>query len=146
MEEHHQQDNGGHGSAQVYESTVQSDARGGDGKGPRQDLDPGRVGRLDAKAEERGENVEALGRRIQALSAGGDVYARQRQVANFYGMRLRRNVEFGRRFAEVNGIADLFGLQRKYVSDMLLDYASNFCSLYGFGLRGVQQTAERLNR
>ena len=54
-----------------------------------------------------------------------------RQVADFYAMRLRKNVEFGRRFAEVDGIADLIGLQHEYVRDMLLDYASSFWSFSG---------------
>jgi hypothetical protein len=178
MDEHHQHDNGEHGSAQVYESTVQSDARlredrdqghvgtfeakaeergnnaearGGNGKEARQDRDPGRVGTFDAEAEERGKNVEALGRKIQALddigrvvAAGFYVYAWQRQATDFYGMRLRKNFEFGRRFAEVDGIADLVGLQREYVRDTLLDYASS--AMTGFGLRGPQQTAERLDR
>jgi hypothetical protein len=59
-----------------------------------------------------------------------------RQVADFYGMRLRKNFEFGRRFSEVDSITDLLGLQREYVGGTLLDYASSFYEMAGFGLRG----------
>ena len=162
MEEQHQHDNGGHGSAQVYESTVQSDAHGGGDL--RDDRDQGHVRTFEAKAEERGKNADggAAGkeprqdraqRRVGTFDANAQadryVSAWPRQVAGFYGRRLRKNVEFGRRFAEVEGIADLLGLQREYVNDMLLDYASSFWSFYGLaglGLRGAQQTAERSNR
>jgi hypothetical protein len=134
MDEHHQHGNGEQGSAQVHEFDMQSDAPGSDGKEPRQDRDQGRVGTFDAKAE---------------VAAGRYVYAGPRQVADFYAMRLRKNVEFGRRFAEVDGIADLIGLQHEYVRDMLLDYASSFWSfsgMAGFGFHGLQQTAKRLDR
>lgn len=134
MDEHQQHENGGHGSARVYETPVQSDARGGDGKEPRRDRGPGRVGTFDAKAD---------------VAGGRYVYGWQQQIVGFYGMRLRKNVEFGRRFAEAEGIAGLVGLQREYVSDMLHDYAANFWSFYGlagFGLRGRRHTAERLDR
>ncbi|MGZ9083724.1 MAG: hypothetical protein ACXW3U_16755, partial [Rhodoplanes sp.] len=171
----------GHGSAHVYESTPQSDARGAedlredrdpgvgtfeahaeergnsgetlavDGEEPGQDRDRGRVVAFEVKAEEHGENV--LDRNIDALNdvgqlatAGGPVDAWQQRVVGFYGMRLRKNVELGRSLAEVEGIADFVGLQRKYVSDMLLDYASSFCGLYGFSLRGAQQTTQHLSR
>ena len=177
MDEHHQHDNGEHGSAQVYQSTVQSDAR--DGEDLREDRDQGHVGTFEAKAEERGNNAdapgadgeelrkdrdqgrvgtfevnaEALGRKIQALddigrvaAAGFYVYGWQRQVVDFYGMRLRKNVEFGRRLSEVDGIADLIGAQREYVRGTLLDYVSSFRSLYGFDLHGEQQTTERPSR
>jgi hypothetical protein len=182
MEENHQHDNGGHGSAHVYESTPQSDARSGEdlrenrdqgigtfeahaeergnngetlavvGEEPRQDRDRGRVGAFEVKGEEHRKNVQALDRNIQALNdvgqlaTAGRYVAWQQRVAGFYGMRLRKNVEFGRSLAEAQGFPDLLGLQRKYVSDMLLDYASSFCGLYGFSLRGAQQTPERLNR
>jgi hypothetical protein len=147
VDEHHQHYGDGQHSAQVHEHTVQSDDRGREDS--REDGDAGRVGTFEAKAEERGKNAETLGRNIQGLSdtghlAGFYIYAWQRQVAGFYGMRLRKNVEFGRRLAEVDGIADLIGAQREYVRDMLLDYASGFCSLYG--LPGPQQTVERVNR
>jgi hypothetical protein len=142
MDEHHQ------GFERVHEFDMPPDALGGDGKEPRQDRDAGRVGAFEAEAEERGKNAEALGRNIQGLSdtghlAGFYIAAWQRQVAGFYGMRLRKNIEFGRRLAEADGIPDLIGAQREYVRDMLLDYASGFCSLYG--LPGPQQTTERLN-
>jgi hypothetical protein len=177
MDEHHQHDNGGQGSAHIYGSAPQSDARSGedlreddrdqgvstfeahaeergkngetlavDGEAPRQDRDQGRVGAFDV-------NPEAVGRKIQALddvgrvaAAGFAVYAWQRQVADFYGMRLRKNVEFGRRLSEADGIADVIGAQGEYVRATLLDYVSSFRSLYGFGLHGPQQTAERLDR
>lgn len=160
MEEQHQHDNGGHGSARVYESTPQPDSRGGGDL--REDCDQGHVRTFEPKAEERGKNADggAAGkeprqdraqRRVGTFDANAQadryVSAWPRQVAGFYGRRLRKNVEFGRRFAEVEGIADLLGLQREYVNDMLLDYASSFWSFYGlagFGLRGA--TAERLNR
>ena len=158
MDEHHQHENGEHGFARVHEFDARSTEHGANGKEPRQDGDQdgdqdrnqGRVGTFDAKAEELGKNVEELGRKIEALGqfvAGGRyVQAWQRQVADFYGMRLRKNVEFGRRFVEVEDIADLMGLQREYLRDIVLDYASSFYQMAGFGLRGPRQTAERLDR
>jgi hypothetical protein len=70
----------------------------------------------------------------ESITAVGYVfYAWPRQVADFYDMRVRKNFEFGQRFAGVGGMADLVGLQREYVRDTLLDYAS---SVYeGGGLR-----------
>lgn len=53
-------------------------------------------------------------------------------------MRLHKNVAFGRRLTEVSGIADLVGVQREYVRDMLLDYASGVYGMVGFGLRGAR--------
>jgi hypothetical protein len=150
MDEHHQHGNGEQGFARVHDFDVQSEAPGTE---PRKDHDQGRVGTFDAKAEELGKNVEELGRKIEGLGnigqfvAGGRyVQAWQRQVADFYGMRLRKNVEFGRRFVEVEDIADLIGLQREYLRDIVLDYASSFYQMAGFGLRGPRQTAERLDR
>jgi hypothetical protein len=134
MDEHHQHGNSEQGSARVREFDMPSDARGGDGKEPRQDRDQARVNTFEANAE---------------IAADRYVYAGPRQVAQFYGMRVRKNIEFGRRFAEVEGIADLIGLQHEYVRDMLLDYSSSFWSFYemaGFDLRGLQQTAKRLYR
>ena len=132
--------------AKAEELGKNADAPGADGEEPGKDRDQGRVGTFEV-------NAEALGRKIQALddigrvaAAGFYVYAWPRQVTDFYGMRLRKNVEFGRRLAEVDGIADLIGLQREYVRGTLLDYLSSFRSLYGFGLHGPQQTAERPNR
>ena len=149
MDEHHQHGNGEHGFARVHAFDART-AHGADGEEPRKDHDQGRVGTFDAKAEELGKNVEELGRKIEALGqfvAGGRyVQAWQRQVADFYGMRLRKNVEFGRRFVEVEDIADLMGLQREYLRDIVLDYASSFYQMAGFGLRGPRQTAERLDR
>ncbi len=141
---------GGQGHVGTFDAKAEelgnnADAPGADGQKPRQHRDQGRVGTFEV--------VEALGRKIQALddigrvaADGFYVYAWQRQVVDFYGMRLRKNVEFGRRLAEADGIADLIGAQREYVRDTLLDYLSSFRSLYGFGLHGEQQTIEGPNR
>jgi hypothetical protein len=100
MDEHYQHNNGEHGAARVHE--LASDAPGGDGKEPYQDRDQGRVDTFEAKAEEIGKNTEALGHKVRSFSdrgdvitAGGYAYAWQRQVFDFYGMRLRKNFEFG---------------------------------------------------
>lgn len=136
----------------MHDSAERSDTHGGDGKEPRQHDDPGRVSTFDAKVGEVGKDAEALCRRIQALESGQVaaispyVYAWQQHVAEFYGIRLRRNFEFGRRFTKVGGIADLVGLQHEYVRDTLLDYASGFCEMVSFGLHGARQTTEHLNR
>jgi hypothetical protein len=153
MDKHDQHESGEHGFARVHEFAERPDAPGADGKEPRQDRDQGHVGTFDAKAEELSKNVEALGRKVRALSDSGQVVtagryvdAWQRQVTDFYGMRLRKNLEFGRRFAGAAGIADLIGLQHEYVRDMLLDYASSVYQMAGFGLQGARRTAERLDR
>jgi hypothetical protein len=123
------------------------------GKEPRQRRDQGRVGTFETKAEDLGRKAEGLGRKVRTFSDGGEViagghyvYAWQRQVADFYGMRLRKNFEFGRRFAAAGDIADVVGLQCEYVRDTLLDYASSVYQMAGFGLRGARHTAERLDR
>lgn len=151
MDEHYQHDNGEHGAARVHE--LASDAPGGNGKEPHQDRDQGRVDTFEAKAEEIGKKTEALGRKVRSFSdsgdvitAGGYVCAWQRQVVDFYGMRLRKNFEFGRRFAGAARIGELIGLQQEYVRDMLIDYASSVYAMAGFGLPGARQTAERLGR
>jgi hypothetical protein len=132
---------------------AEPDAFGADGNEPRQHRYQGRVGTFNAEAEEPGRNTEALGRKVrtfsdsgQVVTAGRYVDAWQRQVTDFYGMRLRKNLEFGRRFAGAAGIADLIGLQHEYVRDMLLDYASSVYQMAGFGLQGARRTAERLDR
>jgi hypothetical protein len=132
---------------------AEPDAFGADGNEPRQHRYQGRVGTFNAEAEEPGRNAEALGRKVrtfsdsgQVVTAGRYVDAWQRQVTDFYGMRLRKNLEFGRRFAGAAGIADLIGLQHEYVRDMLLDYASSVYQMAGFGLQGARRTAERLDR
>jgi hypothetical protein len=149
MDEHRQHDNAEHGSARVRQFAERPDNPGAE----RQHRDQGRVGAFEAKAEELGRNVEALGRKVRALSdsgqvvaAGDYVYAWQRQVAGFYGMRLRKNFEFAGRFAAAGGIAEVVGLQREYMRDTLLDYASSVYQMAGFGLRGARHTAERLDR
>jgi hypothetical protein len=151
MDEHYQHDNGGRGAARVHE--LASDAPGGDGKEPHQDRDQGPVHTFEAKAEEIGKNTEALGRKVRSLSQSGDVitagsyvYAWQRQVVDFYGMRLRKNFEFSRRFAGAARIGELIGLQHEYVRDTLIDYTSSVYTMAGFGLRSARQTAERLDR
>jgi hypothetical protein len=121
-----------------------ADAPGAGGIEPRKDRDQGRVGTFEVNAEALGQKIQALDSIGRVVAAGFYVYAWQRQVTDFYGMRLRKNFEFGRRFAEVDGIADLVGLQREYVRDTLLDYASS--AMTGFGLRGPQQTAKGLDR
>ena len=149
MDEYHQR---GHGAARVHE--LASDASGGeDGKEPHQDRDQGRVHTFEAKAEEIGKNTEALGRKVRSLSDSGDVitagsyvYAWQRQVVDFYGMRLRKNFEFSRRFAGAARIGELIGLQHEYMRDTLIDYTSSVYTMAGFGLRSARQTAERLDR
>jgi hypothetical protein len=132
--------------AKAEELGKNADAPGADGEEPGKDRDQGRVGTFEVNAEALGRKIQALDDIGRVVSAGFYIYAWQRQVVDFYGMRLRKNVEFGRRLAEADGIADLIGLQREYVRGTLLDYASSFRSLYGFGLHGPQQTTERLNR
>lgn len=172
MENYQHKDNGEHSFTRVQEFTERP-PQDADAKEPRQD--EGRVGAFDAKAEEIGNkadapaaidkkpgenheqgrvgkfsaNAEELDGKEQTLGDIGHgfcVYGWQRQLVDFYGMRLRKNVEFGRRLAEVDGIADLIGAQGEYVRGTLLDYMSSFRSLYGFGLHGPQQTTERPNR
>jgi hypothetical protein len=145
MDEHHQHDNGEHGFARVHEFAARSDAHGAGGEEPGKDRDQGRVGTFELNAEALGRKIQALDDIGRVVAAGFYVYAWQRQVVDFYGMRLRKNVEFGRRFAEVEGIADLIGLQREYMRGTLLDYASSFYQMAGFGLR-PQQSAKRLDR
>src|SRR5512132_725347 len=152
MDEHDQHDSAEHGSARVHEFAERPDAHGADGgTEPRQHRDQSRVGRFDAKAEELGKNAERLGRKVRAFSDGGVVAANyvdawQRQVADFYRMRVRKNFEFARSFAGAGGMDELVGLQCEYVRDTLLDYASSVYTMAGFGLRGARQTAERLDR
>jgi hypothetical protein len=121
------------------------------GKEPRQPRDQGRVGTFATKAEDLGKKAEGLGRKVRTFSDGVEVvtgshyvYAWQRKV--FYGMRLRKNFEFGRRFAAAGDIADVVGLQCEYMRDTLLDYASSFYAMAGIGFRGARHTAERLDR
>jgi hypothetical protein len=151
MDEHYQHDNAGRGAARVHE--LASEAPGGDGKEPHQGRDQGRVDAFEAKVEEIGKNTKALGRKVRSFSdsgdvitAGGSIYTLQRQVVDFYGMRLHKNFEFGRRFAGAARIGELIGLQQEYVRDMLIDYASSVYAMAGFGLPGARQTAERLDR
>ena len=111
MDEHHQHENGEHGFARVHEFDARSTAHGANGKEPRQDGDQGRNRARHSSTRRRkssARTLKELGRKIQALdnigqfaAAGRYVQAWQRQVADFYGMRLRKNVEFGRRFVEV---------------------------------------------
>lgn len=167
MENYQHKGNGEHSFTRVQEFTERP-PQDADAKEPRQD--EGRVGAFDAKAEEIGNKADAPAAidkkpgenheqgRVGKFSAKAEeldgkeqthgfcVYGWQRQLVDFYGMRLRKNVEFGRRLAEADGIADLIGAQGEYVRRTLLDYASSFCSLYGFGLRGPQQTAKLLDR
>lgn len=153
MDEHDQHGSAEHGSARVHEFAERPDAHGADGNEPRQHRYQGRVGTFNAEAEEPGRNAEALGRKVRTFSDGGQVVAAghyfdawQRQVAGFYGMRLRKNFEFAGRFATAGGMADVVGLQCEYVRDMLLDYTSSVYQMAGFGLRGARHTAERLDR
>jgi hypothetical protein len=149
MDEHHQHDNAEHGSARVHEFAERPDNPGAE----RQPRDQGRLGTFETKAEDLGRKAEGLGRKVRTFSNGGEVVAGghyfdawQRQVAGFYGMRLRKNFEFAGRFAAAGEIADVVGLQCEYVRDTLLDYASSFYSMAGIGFRGARHTAERLDR
>ena len=142
---------GGQGHVGTFEARAEelgnnADAPGADGEEPRKDRDQGRVGTFEVNAEALGPKIQALDDIGRVAAAGFYVYAWPRQVTDFYGMRLRKNVEFGRRLAEADGIADVIGAQGEYVRGTLLDYASSFRSLYGFGLRGAQQTAKLLDR
>ncbi len=119
---------------------------------PRQDRDQGSVGTFVAKAEEIGKNTGALGRKVRSITDGDGltavsyVDAWQRQVARFYGMRLRKNYEFAGQVAKTGSVVDLVGLQCAYVRDMLADYASSVREMTVFGFGGARLTAERLDR
>src|SRR5512147_919038 len=123
------------------------------GKEPGQHRDQGRLSTFETKDEDLGRKAEGLGRKVRTFSDGGQVvtgghyvYAWRRQVADLYGMRLRKNFEFGGRFAAAGDIADVVGLQCEYVRDTLLDYASSFYAMAGIGFRGARHSAERLDR
>src|SRR5512132_2148127 len=104
------------GNVGTFEAKAEENAEAkarAQGKEPRQRRDQGRVGTFETKAEDLGRKAEGLGREVRTFSDGGEVvtggpyvYAWQRQLADFYGMRLRKNFEFGRRFAAAGDIAD----------------------------------------
>jgi hypothetical protein len=78
--------------AKAEELGKNADAPGADGEEPGKDRDQGRVGTFEVNAEALGRKIQALDDIGRVVSAGFYIYAWQRQVVDFYGMRLRKNV------------------------------------------------------